>query len=200
MSSLRDSDAAPSPRYRTTSTGTTAPRHRGPTRAEGKVKRSLPVFLASAALLGGCASAGGTAGIFDTRSVWYKHPTRGDVKECGGGFPGVQIGRYNCGKALQAQGYVEEGLPSEPWVLWRPALDSAGQRAPNQWSPIRGFVMTRRCSVSHSWRESHHRCSASPTPWTHAGRRESEAFAPRIPSFGCIARRLRQCRRHRWDL
>jgi len=37
------------------------------------------------ALLSACASAGGTAGIFDSGSVWYKHPTTGDVKECGGG-------------------------------------------------------------------------------------------------------------------
>ena len=72
------------------------------------MKRSLLVSLVSAALFGGCASAGGTAGIFDSGSVWYKHPTTGDVKECGGGFyPGVQIRRYNCGKSLQAQGYVE---------------------------------------------------------------------------------------------
>jgi hypothetical protein len=43
--------------------------------------------------LSGCASAGGTAGIFDSGSVWYKHPTTGDVKECGGGvYPGVQRG------------------------------------------------------------------------------------------------------------
>jgi len=73
-----------------------------------KQKHSLCVSLASAALLTGCASAGGTAGIFDSGSVWYKHSTTGDVKECGGGFyPGVQIRRYNCGKSLQAQGYAE---------------------------------------------------------------------------------------------
>jgi hypothetical protein len=55
-----------------------------------------------------CASAGGTAGVFDIGSVWYKHPTTGDVKECGGGFyPGVQIRRYNCGQKYLEQGYVE---------------------------------------------------------------------------------------------
>jgi hypothetical protein len=49
-------------------------------------------------LLPGCASAGGTAGVFDIGSIRYKHPTAGDVKECGGGFsPGVQIRR--CGVA-----------------------------------------------------------------------------------------------------
>jgi hypothetical protein len=47
------------------------------------MKRSLRVSLVSATLLGGCASAGGTAGIFDSGSVWYKHPTTADVKECG---------------------------------------------------------------------------------------------------------------------
>jgi hypothetical protein len=56
----------------------------------------------------GCASAGGTAGVFDVGSVWYKHPTTGDVKECGGGFyPGVQIRRYNCGKRRLDEGYAE---------------------------------------------------------------------------------------------
>lgn len=39
-----------------------------------------------AVLLFGCASAGGTAGIFDIGSVYYKHPTTGEVRECGGGF------------------------------------------------------------------------------------------------------------------
>lgn len=64
--------------------------------------------LVLAVLLAGCASAGGTAGIFDIGSVWYKHPTTGDVKECGGGFyPGVQIRRHGCGKALIAVGYRE---------------------------------------------------------------------------------------------
>ena len=38
------------------------------------MRRSLGVSLVSAALLGGCASAGGIAGIFDSGSVWYKHP------------------------------------------------------------------------------------------------------------------------------
>ena len=51
----------------------------------------------AAHLMAGCASAGGTAGIFDIGSVWYKHPTTGDVKECGGGFyPGLQIRRQAC--------------------------------------------------------------------------------------------------------
>lgn len=65
----------------------------------------------------GCASAGGTAGIFDVGSVWYKHPTTGDVKECGGGFyPGVQIRRHGCGKALMGAGYqeVEKCKAAEP--------------------------------------------------------------------------------------
>jgi hypothetical protein len=58
--------------------------------------------------LTGCGSAGGTAGIFDLGSVWYKHPSTGDVKECGGGFyPGVQIRRHGCGKALIGVGYHE---------------------------------------------------------------------------------------------
>jgi len=141
-----------------------------------KQKHSLCVSLASAALLTGCASAGGTAGIFDSGSVWYKHSTTGDVKECGGGFyPGVQIRRYNCGKSLQAQGYAEvekcakapaytecvtegeiraaeeaealkKGLPAA-WVLWRPALDSTGQRVPDRWSPIRGFDSRKECEA-----------------------------------------------------
>jgi hypothetical protein len=64
--------------------------------------------LGVAVSLVGCASAGGTAGIFDIGSVWYKHPTSGDVKECGGGFyPGVQVRRHGCGKALLAVGYEE---------------------------------------------------------------------------------------------
>src|SRR6266481_10164942 len=58
--------------------------------------------------LSGCASAGGTAGVLDFGSVWYKHPTTGRVKECGGGFyPGVQIRRQACGKALIGVGYRE---------------------------------------------------------------------------------------------
>lgn len=60
------------------------------------------------ALLSGCGSAGGTAGVLNIGSVWYKHPTKGDVKECGGGaYPGVQIRRYNCGKRRISEGYVE---------------------------------------------------------------------------------------------
>ncbi len=59
-------------------------------------------------IVAGCASAGGTAGVFDSGSVWYKHPTTGDVKECGGGvYPGVQIRRRACGKALIGVGYTE---------------------------------------------------------------------------------------------
>ena len=58
--------------------------------------------------LAGCASAGGTAGFFDIGSVWYKHPTTGDVRECGGGFyPGVQSRRRGCGRAWIAAGYQE---------------------------------------------------------------------------------------------
>ena len=72
------------------------------------VKLPARSALLAAFVLAGCASAGGTAGIFDTGSVWYKHPTSGDVKECGGGFyRGVQIRRYNCGKRRIEQGYVE---------------------------------------------------------------------------------------------
>jgi hypothetical protein len=118
-------------------------------------------WLISAVLIGGCASAGGTAGVFDSGSVWYKHPTTGDVKECGGGFyPGVQIRRYNCGKRYLAEGHVEvekckevrpgtlcvtdteryaaeaaeKGQPSSDRarVLWRPVLDSRGQPLPDQ--------------------------------------------------------------------
>jgi hypothetical protein len=64
--------------------------------------------LLAALLMAGCASAGGTAGIFDIGTVWYKHPATGDVKECGGGFyPGVQIRRNACGKALISVGYRE---------------------------------------------------------------------------------------------
>jgi hypothetical protein len=72
------------------------------------VTRSPAAWFASVVLLSGCASAGGTAGIFDSGSVWYKHPTTGDVKECGGGFyPGVQIRRRSCGEHLLAEGYAE---------------------------------------------------------------------------------------------
>lgn len=68
--------------------------------------RLLGVSVALA--LSGCASAGGTAGIFDIGSVSYKHPTTAEVKECGGGFyPGVQIRRQACGKALIGVGYQE---------------------------------------------------------------------------------------------
>jgi hypothetical protein len=133
------------------------------------------VSLVTASLLSGCASAGGTAGIFDSGSVWYKHPASGDVKECGGGFyPGVQIRRYNCGKALLALGYVEvekckevrtgtvcvtdaeiraaeaaeKGLPAaRTWVLWRPALDSAGQPVPEQWSLVGGYDSRQECEA-----------------------------------------------------
>ena len=71
------------------------------------LSRAGRLFL-SAAVLYGCGSAGGTAGIHDLGSVWYKHPATGDVKECGGGFyPGVQIRRYNCGKRRIDEGYIE---------------------------------------------------------------------------------------------
>ena len=66
------------------------------------------VFVLLFLSIAGCASAGGTAGIFDSGSVWYKHPTTGDVKECGGGvYPGVQIRRRACGEAFIAVGYQE---------------------------------------------------------------------------------------------
>jgi hypothetical protein len=136
----------------------------------------LRVSVVWAALLSGCASAGGTAGIFDIGSVWYKHPTTGDVQECGGGlYPGVQIRRYNCGKTLQGQGYVEvekcakapanascvtdaeirraeeveRGQPStgRAWVLWLPVLDSEGQPLPDQWSPLRLFDYRQDCEA-----------------------------------------------------
>jgi hypothetical protein len=72
------------------------------------VRRRCLTLVLAGLLIAGCASAGGTAGIFDIGSVWYKHPTTGDVKECGGGFyPGVQIRRHGCGKALLAVGYQE---------------------------------------------------------------------------------------------
>jgi hypothetical protein len=68
----------------------------------------LLTLIVAAILTAACGSAGATAGPFDIGSVWYKHPTTGDVKECGGGFyPGVQIRRYNCGKAWQEKGYTE---------------------------------------------------------------------------------------------
>ena len=63
----------------------------------------FPLVVGMALALAGCASAGGTAGIFDTGSVWYKHPTTDDVKECGGGFyPGVQIRGRAAGEPLLA--------------------------------------------------------------------------------------------------
>jgi hypothetical protein len=143
------------------------------------VRRSLRITVIWAALLSGCASAGGTAGSFDMSSVWYKHPTTGLVKECGGGFyPGVTSRRYNCGKSLQAQGYVEvekcakvpanalcvtdaeiriaeeveRGQPStgRAWVLWLPVVDSGGQPLPNQWSPLRLFDYRQDCEVEQS--------------------------------------------------
>jgi hypothetical protein len=48
--------------------------------------RRHPLLPAVVVLLAGCASAGGTAGVLDIGSVWYKRPTTSDVKECGGGF------------------------------------------------------------------------------------------------------------------
>jgi hypothetical protein len=146
------------------------------------MRRTLSLWLISGALLGGCASAGGTAGIFDTGSVWYKHPTTGDVKECGGGFyPGVQIRRYNCGTALQAHDYVEVekcakipagtlcvteteiraaeaaergSPPARAWVLWRPTLDSAGQPVQDQWTPVRGYDSRQACEAGRVTSES----------------------------------------------
>jgi hypothetical protein len=132
-----------------------------------------------AALLSGCASAGGTVGVFDISSAWYKHPTTGDVKECGGGFyPGVTNRRYNCGKSLQTQGYVEvekctkvpsnalcvtdaeiriaeeveRGRPllGRAWVLWLPVLDAGGQPLPDQWSPLRLFDYRQDCEAEQS--------------------------------------------------
>lgn len=75
---------------------------------KGKWSRSS-VGALLALLLGGCASAGGTAGILDVGSVWYKHSTTGDVKECGGWFyPGVcKFAVNNRGKRRLAEGYVE---------------------------------------------------------------------------------------------
>ena len=132
--------------------------------------------LVAIVLLGGCASAGGTAGVLNLGSVWYKHPATGDVKECGGGFyPGVQIRRYNCGKRYLSAGYVEVencgtvaagtacvtnaekraaeaaemGLSASArtWVLWRPVLDSSGQAVSDQWSPIRGYDSRPECEA-----------------------------------------------------
>jgi hypothetical protein len=95
----------------------------------------------------------------------------------GGFYPGVQIRRYNCGKRYLAEGYLEvqkckevrAGTPcvtdaerraaeaaergeaaekvARAWVLWRPALDSAGQPVPDQWSPIRGYDSRQDCEV-----------------------------------------------------
>jgi hypothetical protein len=124
-------------------------------------------LIVSIALLGGCASAGSTAGIFDSGSVWYKHPVTSDVKECGGGFyPGVQIRRYNCGKRLLAEGYIEvekckkaatgtacvtdaeirtaeateQGQsPPRAWVLWSQASGSA------DWTPVSGWETRSSC-------------------------------------------------------
>jgi hypothetical protein len=128
-------------------------------------------------LFAGCASAGGTRNIFSLGSAWYKHPTTGDVKECGGGFyPGVQIRRYICGNAYLEQGYVEvencahvsagtlcisdaekrdaeaaeRGEPPvrrSVWVLWRPVLDSGGQPVTDQWSPMRGYDSRQECEA-----------------------------------------------------
>ena len=85
------------------------PRHRRPARAEAvQVTTRVSPLLIAALVAAGCASAGGTAGIFDVGSVWYRHPATGDVMECGGGFyPGVQIRRQACGKALIGVGYQE---------------------------------------------------------------------------------------------
>ena len=59
-------------------------------------------------VVGDCGSAGGAAGVLDMGSAWYKHPTTGDVKECGGRpYRGVQIRRYNCGKRGLGEGYAE---------------------------------------------------------------------------------------------
>jgi hypothetical protein len=72
------------------------------------MSRPVQALLALTMLLTGCASAGGTRNIFNYGSAWYKNPTTGDVKECGGGFyPGVNIRRYGCGKGYLEQGYVE---------------------------------------------------------------------------------------------
>jgi hypothetical protein len=123
-------------------------------------------------LLVGCASAGGTAGISDIGSVWYKQPTTGDVKECGGGFyPGVQIRRYVCGKRLQGQGYDEvekckdvavagtpcvteadmhPGMPRAAggsWVLWTPILDVEGRPVTDRWLPTKAFDSRPACEA-----------------------------------------------------
>jgi hypothetical protein len=132
-----------------------------------------------------CASAGGTAGVFDIGSVWYKHPTTGDVKECGGGFyPGVQIRRYNCGQKYLEQGYVEvencgqvpqgelcisnaekrkaeaaergeEAVGRSVWVLWRPRLDPSGQPLQDQWSPVRGYDSRQECEAEQRRAANH---------------------------------------------
>lgn len=126
-------------------------------------------LLGAVVLLAGCASAGGQHGIFDISAAWYKHPVTGDVKECDVGFyPGAQIVRYRCGKALIEQGYVEvrkckdarpgdlcvtaietgDAPPQGPWVLWGPVLGPDGQPLPGQWSPLRGYDLRAECEAA----------------------------------------------------
>jgi len=52
------------------------------------VRRRCLTLVLAGLLIAGCASAGGTAGIFDIGSVWYKHPTTGDVSAVGASTPG----------------------------------------------------------------------------------------------------------------
>jgi hypothetical protein len=70
------------------------------------MKKLLLVIFAL--VLSGCASAGSTRGGADYRPAWYKHPVTGAVQKCDCGFyPGAQWSRYSCGKARQAEGYIE---------------------------------------------------------------------------------------------
>lgn len=66
------------------------------------------LVLVMAALLTGCGSAGGTAGPLDISSVWYKHPTTGDVKECGARvLPGLTDPPLQLREVWQEKGYTE---------------------------------------------------------------------------------------------
>jgi len=173
-------------------------------------------LLVSAALVSGCASAGGTAGSSDLGSVWYKHPVTGDVKECGGGFyPGVQIRCYNCGKRYLAEGYLEvqkckevrAGTPCVTDAERRAAEAAERGEAAEKVVRACGIMATRsrfcpgsRCRTSGRRSEDttraktakwnsvvllRSRWSASPTPWTRAGRRGSDRY--RYPALTSIA-------------
>lgn len=144
------------------------------------MRRRRAIAVASALWLAGCASAGGTRNVFSLASAWYKHPSTGEVLECGGGaYPGVQIRRYNCGKRLIDAGYAEvekceenggrqpcvtreerdeaerreEGRPREEsrvWILWRGVEGDATRGEKEQWSVIRAFGSRGACETELS--------------------------------------------------